>query len=152
MIRQTEKTRHREETGDRFQRLCAQYGGSIARWPAPERHWAQTALQADPSLAAHCQAAAALDRHLDQAPAAPTLSAARIGAILAAAPQQAAETLFWPFGSARRALAGLAMALILGVLVGITSPGVSSTAQSGDLALPADIVALENSDPLGALD
>lgn len=75
-------------TMDRFEALVAAYGGDPLRWPEAERVAAQMLAARDGAAARLLAEAEALDRLLDEAPAA-AVNAALAARILAARPQPA---------------------------------------------------------------
>ncbi|SLN45246.1 hypothetical protein [Oceanibacterium hippocampi] len=111
--------------------LLDAYGADPARWPAAERGLARLLESGQPTVEAHRAAAARLDRRLDEAAffaPGPAPSAALYGAVLARAPGARFGTrlaALWPFGPIWRPAAGLLMAALLGLTIGVASPPAS---------------------------
>lgn len=122
-------------TAERFAELADAYGGDIGRWPEGRREAARALLAADPQgLGRILQAAAALDRLMDQAPAG-SVDAALLGRLIVTAPR--------PVASVRRWVAALGAALGLGVaaMAGVTAGVVLGGHDRDDLSTDALIAA-----------
>lgn len=110
-------------TEDRLHRLFAAYGADPRRWPAIERRQAIELLEARPDLKAARRRAAELDSLLDGAPA-PQPSGELIADILSEIGRPAWRRWssgFWPFGPVWQPAAGLALAALLGVALGLAT-------------------------------
>ena len=104
----------------RFSELVGAFGGSPRRWPDAERAAALTLFVGSPEAQALAARAAGLDDLLDDYAVEPPSQALRM-AVLAGAPRASSPT-------ARRlgVAAGLAAALILGLMTGALAPTAGS--------------------------
>ena len=115
----------------RFRRIVEAYGAQPRRWPEAERAWALSLLESSAEARAFRDQAAALDALLDQAEvteASPELMAD----VLAAASPSAWRSwgsLLWPFGPLWQPAAGLALAALIGVMLGAAFPSPAEIAE-----------------------
>lgn len=107
---------------ERLAALAEAYGADPARWPAAERETAQTLAKDDGAFRRSLEEADRIDRLLDASPPPPAASAALTGLILAKAPQPRGARIRLAFGAVLRPVTGLAVAAMLGVLVGALAP------------------------------
>jgi len=131
---------------DRFLALAEAYGGDIARWPEPEREAARALLLQDPQgLGHHLEAAAALDRLLDLAPAG-AVDAALLGRLVSTAPRPAASARRWIAGLG--AALGLGVSAMAGVTVGVVLAGHDREDLSADALIAATVDGGDSTDSL----
>lgn len=125
-------------TETRLLEIIASHGADPRRWPEEERAAALSTLENAPEARAAMQAEARLDallRHHETPP--PTLA---LRTHVAAIPEERAprlsETLrgYWPFGAIWQPASGLALAAVIGVMVGIGLPpeDISTSAADGE--------------------
>ncbi len=133
-----------ELSAERLAALAAAYGADPARWPEAERDAARRlgdrlGKDIQPDMAA----AARLDRLLDAAPIPPQPTAALAGRILSEAPRPRGARLRLVFGAMWRPVTGLAVAAMLGVLVGAVAPApVVDTGTSNGTSADSEISSL----------
>lgn len=144
-----------EMTSDRVRALLAAYGADPQRWPQPEREAAWRLADADPGLASEIAETAALDGLLDALPVPAPSPALRVR--LKSIPDRArlrwADRLaaFWPFGAPWRPAAGLVAAALVGIVVGFTTPEItSSNTELADTDASGTIIAIAAYDPVAA--
>lgn len=131
-------------TADRLAALAEAYGADPARWPAAEREAAQGLAQGGGTLGRSLEEAGRIDRLLDAAPPPPTASAALTGRIMAAAPQPRGARIRLALGVVLRPVTGLAVAAMLGVLVGALAPapvGLTDTETTAETEISSLIAA-----------
>jgi hypothetical protein len=134
-----------ELSAERLAALAAAYGADPARWPADERDAAVRLADgvAQPAPTPDMAEAARIDRLLDAAPTPPQPAAALAGRILAEAPQPKGARLRLAFGAVWRPVTGLAVAAMLGVLVGAVAPApVVDTGAGNGTSADSEIAAL----------
>jgi len=123
----------------RFGRILDAYGAEERFWPADERDAAHSLLAENEEANALWREAAAVDDLLNRS-VAPSPSPEIMADILAAAsprPWRRWAVVLWPFGPLWRPFSGLAAAMVLGILIGVTSvatdlPGDAETAYEID--------------------
>lgn len=108
------------EDRNKFQHLCDSYGGDILAWPAEHRDWAFGISSVSDEAVNMLETARELDALLAEV-ANPQPSPALKAAILMDH-SKSDELNWWPFRSIWQPFAGMAVALALGVLVGVISP------------------------------
>lgn len=111
----------------RFTRLIEAYGADPAHWPEDERAAAERHLAGDPSARAALEEARRLDALLERLPAPPEAPSIALPMNLPAQRRPALQRLLHLGRGAAWAMwprvAALAMASVLGVLIGLSSIG-----------------------------
>jgi hypothetical protein len=135
----------------RFRDLIDTHGAAPDCWPAEDRAWAEALSETDPEARVLLAEADTLDRQLNTV-AAPSPSAALMGRILAAVPsgENGWRLPSWLF-PLWRPVGAMAVALMLGLAVGVMTPpeltGNQTVAEEVDLLYGNDTVAgLDNGD------
>lgn len=125
--------------------IIASYGAQPERWPEEERTAALLALESSTEAKRALRAEAGLDTLLGGHAAPPPTPAlqTRITAIPEQRPTRLADILrdFWPFGAIWQPASGLALAALIGVMVGIGLPQEDFSASASTEAFAAVIAA-----------
>ncbi len=107
----------RAMTLERFSQILDAYGAAPLRWPAKERHAAQTFSAMDTRAAALLREVEALDHILDQAPL-HAASAALVERILAKAPAPSRVAIIWNELFPRAPLWAPALGAVTAIMMG----------------------------------
>lgn len=123
-------------TETRLLKIIAGYGADPRRWPEQERAAALSSLENAPEAMAAMEEEAGLDALLGQHELPPPSLAlqTRVAAIPEKQRASRSETLrgYWPFGAIWQPASGLALAAVVGVMVGIGLPPEDITASAAD--------------------
>ena len=123
-------------TETRLLEIIASHGADPRRWPEEERAAALSALENAPEAKAAMETEAKLDTLLGQHETPPPTLAlqSRVAAIPEEREPRFSEALrgFWPFGAIWQPASGLALAAVIGVMVGIGLPPEDISASTAD--------------------
>jgi len=139
-------------TETRLLEIIASYGAKPERWPEEERAAALLALESSTEARRAMRDEAGLDSLLGSYDAPPSTLAlqTRIAAIPEQRPARLADILrdFWPFGAIWQPASGLALAAVIGVMVGIGLPqeDFSASASTADTEAFAAVIAAAGGD------
>lgn len=139
---------HMSET--RLLDIIASHGAKPERWPEEERAAALLALESSPEARRVMEAEDRLDALLDgHVTPPPTLALqTKIAAIPDQTPARLTTILrgYWPFGAIWQPASGLALAAVIGVMVGIGLPREDISASAADTEAFAAVITAAGGD------
>lgn len=107
----------------RLGRILNAYGADPLHWPADERAAAEKLITQSAEAASLLEEAATLDRLLDMS-VCPAPSPELMARVLAAREPEGWLAALWPFGPIWQPVSAMAVAAVLGVVLGIAAPDI----------------------------